>query len=846
SVPHEVIVVDNGSTDGTKDYLQQWVSQTDNRRVITNSDNLGFARGNNLGIAHAKGRYVVLVNNDVVVTPGWLERLLACAARDDSIGIVGAVTNAVSGPQYVDQALYDIDSLIGLDDFAQEWADKHRGQRIPVVRVVGFCMLIKKSVIDTIGGLDDRFGLGNFEDDDFCLRAAVAGFRLMIARDCFVHHYGSRTFAGERIDYRTLMSRNWEIFKEKWGLPRDLPLGAGYDASALIRQPFDPSRHYIHLPRFSEGEPVPVGSRRGGADKTKTVSQDRPLLSLCMIVRDEEGFIERCLAGAQDVVDEIVIVDTGSTDRTVEICRRFGARVYHYSWNNSYSDARNEAVKHARGEWILFLDADEVLDSESKSLIRQAVERPAADAYELLFYNYCSPDVCRPDVVHRVCRLYRNRPEYQFRGRIHENVAPSIQEAGGLIAELDAVVHHYGYQPDVKRQRNKQERYLSLLLAELEEKPDDIYVLYHLGAAYCAEGEFEKAVPHLEKLVNLVPADHTFAPQSYSRLMNAYWALGRSEDALVIADRAREAHIIHPEISFSKGNALLAQECYAEAIEAFQEAIELGTRETWLGDPGTFGHKAKFGIARALAGLGRYEDALVYVRQVIDEYPNHPSAHELAALLCSELQDLPSAEAHWRKFLELMPTRTEAHYSLAKILETQGRYREAIGHYLKVLEAGGESAELHQRIATCYEMIGELARAEEHYIRAIEIEPGTAEAYNDLGRLYATGGHFQSAMDCFAKAVEVKPDYANAYFNAADLLYRLGKYLEAAEIYENGLAKDPTRAEAFLALGNCCYKLGAFSAAVLAYKQALNINPDYEEARNNLTLAEEALKQTAA
>ncbi len=845
SVPYEVIVVDNGSSDGTIQFLQQWVSKAENRRVVYNADNLGFAKGSNIGIARANGQYIVLVNNDVVVTPKWLERLLACAARDASIGIVGALTNAVSGPQCVEQPVYDTESLVGLDDFAKDWAQRHLGQRTPAVRVVGFCMLVRKSVIDNIGGFDERFGLGNFEDDDFCLRSALAGFKTMIARDCFVHHYGSRTFLGERIDYRCLMSRNWELFKEKWGLPRDLPLGAGYDASTLLKQQFDHAVHYVPLPHFSKGEPFDSQSCEE-KDEVSTASDVKPLLSLCMIVRNEEQFIEFCLASVRDVVDEIIVVDTGSTDRTAQISRQFGAKVYHYVWSDDYSAARNEAAKRARGEWILFMDADEVLDAESKHILRQAVEHPIADAYELLFYNYCSTDSSFPDIVHRVCRLYRNRPEYRFRGRVHENVATSIQEAGGLIAELDVVVHHYGYRPDVKNQRNKQERYLALLHAELEEKPDDIYVLFHLSAAYCAEGEFEKAIPYLEKLVDLVPPSNTFAPQSFSRLMNAYWAVGRSEDALKIASRAEELHVVHPEISFSKGNALLALERYSEALEAFREAIELGAQGKWLGDPGTYSHKARFGIARALAGLGRYDEALKQLRQLLDEHSNYPSAHELAALLCSQLGDIPGAEVHWREFLRLVPTSTETCLNLAEICETQGRYQEAIGHYFRAIENCGESSELYQKIATCYEMMGDLANAEKHYIKAISVDPHAAEAYNDLGRLHASRGDIQSALDCFAKAVEVKPEYANAYFNAADLLYKLGKYLEAAEIYESGLARDPSRAEAFLALGNCCYKLGALNAAVLAYKQALCINQDYEEAKNNLALAEEALKETAA
>gem|GEM_PF-2542398 len=842
SVPYEVIVVDNGSTDGTTEFLEQWASESNNRHFITNRENLGYAKGNNLGIAKASGQYVVLLNNDVVVTPRWAERLLACAARDDSIGIVGAVTNAVSGPQYVDQALYDKESLAGLDDFALEWARKHYRETIHAVRVVGFCMLIKRAVIQRIGGLHERYGLGNFEDDDFCIRAAIAGFRSVIARDCFVHHYGSRTFAAEGVSYRNLMSRNWELFKEKWGLPKDLPLGMGYDATSMLKQRFDPSVHYVPLPPGS-GIVQSATSDKNSFDSA--TSHSKPLLSLCMIVKNEERCIGQCLESARGVVDEIVIVDTGSTDNTIQIAQGYGARVYHFEWDDNYSNARNEAAKYARGDWILFLDADEVLDAASKHLLRQAAEKPAADAYEILFYNYCTNNSTQPEITHRVCRIYRNRPEYRFEGRVHENIAPSILASGGSIAELDVIVHHYGYRSDIKKERNKQERYLDLLHAELKEKPDDVYVLYHLSAAYCAEGDFTEAIPYLEKLVDLIPVDHVFAPQAYSRLANAYWAVGRNEDALGTTERADRLHLIHPEISFSRGNALLALERYAEAFKAFEDAIELGQQGKWIGDPGTYGYKAKFGMARALVGLGRYGEALELTLQAIGEYPNFAKARELAALLCTEIGDPTQAEVHWMELLKLEPANSFARRRIAQLCEIQGRYSEAAQHYLDIMKNGEESAELHQKAAACYEMVGDLASAEEHYIKAIEVDPKAVEAYNDLGRLYAAKGEIQSALDCFAQAVEIEPDYANAYFNAGDVLYAIGRYVEAAEVYESGLAKDPTRAEGFLALGNCCYKLGAFDAAAVAFRQALSINPEYEEARHNLALTEESLKKNA-
>jgi GT2 family glycosyltransferase/SAM-dependent methyltransferase/glycosyltransferase involved in cell wall biosynthesis len=249
--PFELIVVDNASTDNTLEYLRSLENQLNSLphefcrkfTLLPNSANRGFAGGNNQGMAAARGEYVVLMNNDVVVTPEWLTQLLGCARRDPKVGLVGPMTNYVSGPQKVENPAYRVDSWEGLDEFAQTHARQHAGQAQSSWRVVGFCMLIKRAVIEKIGGLDDRFGLGNFEDDDFSLRAALAGFESWIAQDCYVHHIGSQTFADLKLDYTASLKQNWEIFKHKWSISADLPYGSQVDLSNILQAGFK-VKHY--------------------------------------------------------------------------------------------------------------------------------------------------------------------------------------------------------------------------------------------------------------------------------------------------------------------------------------------------------------------------------------------------------------------------------------------------------------------------------------------------------------------------------------------------------------------------------------------------------------------------
>ena len=149
---------------------------------------------------------MLLLNNDVVVTTGWLGRMLrALRGGDAGIGLVGPRSNFVSGPQQIEVAY---DNIAELDGFAWDFGKAQNGVMVEVSRLVGFCLLIKREVIDAIGLLDEQFGIGCFEDDDYCLRAIAAGFRAVIAGDSFVHHFGSRTFLGSGVDAGSLMREN--------------------------------------------------------------------------------------------------------------------------------------------------------------------------------------------------------------------------------------------------------------------------------------------------------------------------------------------------------------------------------------------------------------------------------------------------------------------------------------------------------------------------------------------------------------------------------------------------------------------------------------------------------------
>ena len=341
----ELVVVDNGSNDGTGDYLTgvQDASPVP-VTLIANATNRGFPAAINQGLEYARGEFLVLLNNDVVVTEGWLGQLVGLASVQEGtaeggipkskIGLVGPMSNYAAPPQLVDDVPYR--ELDGMGDFARGWRETHRGKWFTVRKLSGFCLLMTRAVYQAVGGLDERFGLGFFDDDDLAERARRAGFELAVAYDLFVHHFGSRTFVGNGVDAERVLDENAKRFAAKWG--DSVPQGRRVALRAFSGDGRGERVRAGFTNGVRNGGEKGDGARGGGWSGGDGVGNEslagivrlkpdllqRARVSLTMIVRDEERNLPHCLESVRGVFDEIVVLDTGSRDRTVEIARRSG------------------------------------------------------------------------------------------------------------------------------------------------------------------------------------------------------------------------------------------------------------------------------------------------------------------------------------------------------------------------------------------------------------------------------------------------------------------------------------------------------------------------------------------
>jgi GT2 family glycosyltransferase len=211
----EIIVVDNASSDGSPEYLRDWVDKLPGRRLILNEDNKGFAAGNNQGLAVATGDYLVLLNNDTYVTPGWVRTMTSHLRRDPSIGLLGPVTNNIGNEARINIHYSD---MAEMHETASRYARQHIGQTFPMRTAAFFCVIIPRGVYERVGPLDEAFGRGFFEDDDYCRRVEQLGLRVVCAEDVFIHHHLSASFNKLKDQERqALFERNKAVYEAKWG-----------------------------------------------------------------------------------------------------------------------------------------------------------------------------------------------------------------------------------------------------------------------------------------------------------------------------------------------------------------------------------------------------------------------------------------------------------------------------------------------------------------------------------------------------------------------------------------------------------------------------------------------------
>ena len=471
----------------------------------------------------------MFLNNDTIVTPGWLDGLIAWSLHDwPRIGLVGAVSNYAPDAQGIRCG----DAVLGsLDEFAVKRRQDFSDRKLNVVRLTGFCLLVRREVMDRLGGsLDERFGMGFFDDDDLCVRTREQGYELVVALNVFVYHFGSRTFKGLNLDPIRSLRENFHLFKAKWGeeysagyrLPAPRPEAAAPSTPEGVSEPVetapvtDAAEPSIAKPPDAVPSPPPALDASAVEQAAAEIAASPIKVTLCMIVKNEETRLPACLRSVAHLFDQIVIVDTGSTDRTKEVAAAFPVEIYDSPWANSFAQARNECLRHARGKWIVWLDADDRLDQENQDRLQAVFNNlgDEIDAYAMKVRSVMDSD----NRLHRLLdqvRMFPNHPQIRWHYRVHEQILPAVRRRGGDVRWTEVIVDHVGYQdPNVRL--HKLERNLRLLRLDAAELPDDAFTLFNLGWTLMDLGESAEARNCLERSSRAVRSRFLDRPKALS------------------------------------------------------------------------------------------------------------------------------------------------------------------------------------------------------------------------------------------------------------------------------------------------------------------------------------------
>jgi tetratricopeptide (TPR) repeat protein len=346
-----------------------------------------------------------------------------------------------------------------------------------------------------------------------------------------------------------------------------------------------------------------------------------PLVSLCMIVRNEGRHLKACLDSARGIINDIVVVDTGSCDDTRELARQCGARVYDFPWCDDFSAARNESVRHARGEWILWLDADDRVAERSRTALEKCVRslpiEPAAYLFRVISIGPDGGPMF--EVLHP--RLFPNRSDVRWEYRVHEQVAPSLRRAGCAFRATDVSIVHVGYRQsdDVSR---KLERNLRLLNLDLQRDPLDPFILSGRAGTLLDLGRSAEALVSLH-LCEVAYAGHRIPPNIPALKARAYAHQGELLQALEIVCAGRNAYPRDGQLSFKQAEILGALGRLEDAEACLRGQLMIGEDHPAYGcaDRTLAAFRVRHLLADVLLLQGRAQEAQVEAEQVTRERP---------------------------------------------------------------------------------------------------------------------------------------------------------------------------------------------------------------------------------
>lgn len=555
-------------------------------------------------------------------------------------------------------------------------------------------------------------------------------------------------------------------------------------------------------------------------------------LSACLIVKNEESQLARCLESLKGVADEIIVVDTGSTDRTLEIAKQYGAKIGHFAWCEDFAKARNAALELATQPWCLWIDADEELTANSVNMLREGLMRPQFGGYFIQIVNMLGTGTEGETYVHAPLRLFRRHEKVRFIGRIHEQIVQGISDLGWRSATLNNVyLNHYGYTTEMMTSRDKLERTLRLLNLSIEEEPEFAFHHFNLAMAHSVARHWREAESAARNAIALMPERAAYEVSAHHLLVASLLNRGDYLAAISAARNAESLGLGCLHIDYELARALLEAGELDEAKSVIDRTCERDWPENFTGDYGVFTFKRWVLKGRIYASLGHFEEALTALDEALKANPKLSDAHGVRGTVLFKLSRFDEARSSFETCLGNPSDRNEATRMLAYCEAEAGNFVAACDYWMQLNAQGLADAgawQLAARQSMSLQLIEEAYRLTQPKFS----DPVTHTT--DFALACLQSGHPQVAVQILTPLLQKHPSYANGWFSLGDALYCMGAYLPAAQAFEHGLQHEPFNAAGWLTLGNSLAQMNQDSAAAVAYRQALDLDPKCEAAKKNL------------
>ncbi len=447
------------------------------------------------------------------------------------------------------------------------------------------------------------------------------------------------------------------------------------------------------------------------------MSTASPTISLCMIAKNEEAWIAQCIKSVLPIVSEIILVDTGSSDRTIAIAEGLGAKIFHRPWDDDFSAPRNLSIEKATGDWILVLDADEAIDERDHNIIREHVLNRAR-CYEFMQRHY-SNDVrisaFRPATGEypswertfggffesNLCRLFPRNEGIHYIGRVHELVEHSIRKINRhTIVRSPVPIHHYGHSEAVKKTKKKGELYTPLGTAKLVDDPKYWQAWFELGVEHNNNGRLKESVEAFTKALELNPE----YVQSWLNIGYVLCELGQYEDARKALLTAIELDKGCYEAFCNLGVVNLRTGQHAAAERCFRIAVKLSP--TYV--------NAWCNLGKALAFQNRTSEAAYTYRKVLEIFPSSVTAKNDLAILYLNAGHPGEAKKYLSTLIDDNPRDPQAHYLIAQAAKAMGDTATALSEltaFCTLAENSVLSAEHAKIIASAKDEIKQLSQS---------------------------------------------------------------------------------------------------------------------------------------